>query len=65
MAARSSTLARRIAGTEEPGGLQSMGCKESDTTKRAFVNELSMQILSNTGAVSASWPTCHSTRQSY
>ena len=30
----SHLLARRIPWTQEPGGLQSMGCKESDTTKR-------------------------------
>jgi len=30
----SSTLAWRIPWTEEPGGLQSMGSQESDTTKQ-------------------------------
>ena len=34
MATHSSILAWRIAWTEEPGGLQSMGCKESDMTER-------------------------------
>ena len=29
-----SILARRIPWAEEPGGLQPMGCKESDTKKR-------------------------------
>ena len=29
-----STLAWRIPWREEPGGLQSMGCKESDTTEQ-------------------------------
>ena len=33
MATHSSVLARRIPWTEEPGALQSMGCKESDTTE--------------------------------
>ena len=33
MATHSSILAWRIPWTEEPGGLQSMGCKESDTTE--------------------------------
>ena len=33
MATHSSTLAWRIPWTEEPGGLQSMGPKESDTTE--------------------------------
>ena len=32
-AAHSSILAWRIPWTEEPGGLQSIGFKESDTTK--------------------------------
>ena len=34
MAAHSSILAWRIPWTEEPGGLQTRGCKESDTTKQ-------------------------------
>ena len=34
MATHSSILTWRIPWTEEPGGLQSMGCKESDTTER-------------------------------
>ena len=33
MATHSSTLAWRIPWTEEPGGLQSMGHTESDTTE--------------------------------
>ena len=33
MAAHSSILAWRIPWTEEPGGLQSMGYRESDTTE--------------------------------
>ena len=33
MAIHSSILARRIPWTEEPGGLQSWGLKESDTTE--------------------------------
>ena len=33
MATHSSILAWRIPWTEEPGGLQSMGSQESDTTK--------------------------------
>ena len=32
MATHSSTLAWEIPWTEEPGGLQSMGSQESDTT---------------------------------
>ena len=34
MAPHSSTLAWKIPGTGEPGGLQSMGSLESDTTER-------------------------------
>ena len=33
VATHSSILAWRIPWTEEPGGLQSMGCTESDTTE--------------------------------
>ena len=33
MATHSSILAWRIPRTEDPGRLQSVGCKESDTTK--------------------------------
>ena len=33
MATHSSILAWRIPSTEEPGGLQSMGCSESETTE--------------------------------
>ena len=35
MATHSSILAWRIPWTEEPGGLQSMGHKESDTTRHS------------------------------
>ena len=34
MATHSSILAWRIPGTGEPGELQPMGCKESDTTEQ-------------------------------
>ena len=34
MATHSSILAWKIPGTEEPGGLQSMGSQESDTTEQ-------------------------------
>ena len=34
MATPSSILAWRIPWTEEPGGLQSMGCRESDKTEQ-------------------------------
>ena len=38
MATHSSMLAWRIPWTEEPGGLQSMGCTESDVTERLNCN---------------------------
>ena len=34
MAIHSSILAKKIPWIEEPGKLQSMGCKESDTTEQ-------------------------------
>ena len=42
MATHSSILAWRISWTEEPGGLQSIDCKELDTTE---VNEHSTYFL--------------------
>ena len=38
MATHSSIPAWRIPWTEEPGGLQSTGCKESDTTERLHLH---------------------------
>ena len=35
MVIHSNILAWRIPWTEEPGGLHSMGCNESDTTEQA------------------------------
>ena len=43
MAPHSSILAWRIPWTEELGGLQSTGCKESDTTERLHFHFLSFQ----------------------
>ena len=40
MATHSSILAWRIPWTEEPGGLQSMGRKESDTTEQLTTTTL-------------------------
>ena len=37
MATHSSTLAWRSPWTEEPGGLQSVGCKEADRTVTAHI----------------------------
>ena len=42
MATRSSILAWRIPWTEELGGLQSAGCKESDTTERLHFHFLGL-----------------------
>ena len=39
MATHSSILAWKIPWTEEPGRLQSMGHKESDTTERLTLSE--------------------------
>ena len=38
---RSSVLARRIPWTEEPGGLHSTGCKESDMTEQLTLSHTS------------------------
>ena len=38
MATHSSILAWRIPWTEEPGGLQTWSCKESDTTKQLNIH---------------------------
>ena len=38
-ATHSSILVWRIAWTEEPDGLQSMGCKESDTTEQLTLSQ--------------------------
>ena len=44
-ATHSSILAWRIPWTEEPGGLQSMGHKESDTTERLSTHRLKIVSL--------------------
>ena len=38
MAPHSSNLAWKIPWAEDPGGLQSMGCKELDTTEQLSTN---------------------------
>ena len=43
MATHSSILAWRIPWTEELGGLQSTGCKESDTTERLHLHFILLQ----------------------
>ena len=40
-ATHSSILAWEIPWTEEPGGLQSMGCQESDTSERITLAHVS------------------------
>ena len=45
MATHSSILAWRISWTEEPGGLQSTGRKESDTTERLHFTHLVIKCL--------------------
>ena len=49
MATYSNILAWRIPWTEEPGGLQSMGCKELETTE-----QLTLSPLLYTSSVTAS-----------
>ena len=44
MATHSCILAWRIPGTEEPGGLQSMGLQRSDTTEQLTLSHFSMEI---------------------
>ena len=52
MATHSSVLAWRIPGTEEPGGLQSMGSQELDTAERLNHHERSTL---NGSLLSAPW----------
>ena len=47
MAIHSSTIAWKIPWTEEPGRLQSMGRKESDTTERLHLSVLSGILMTN------------------
>ena len=47
MATHSSILGWRIPWTEEPGGLQSMGCKESDTTEQLSTEYPLLQIFAS------------------
>ena len=50
MATHSSILAWRIPWTEEPGGLQSTGRKESDTTERLhFIHYIAFALEFNYG----------------
>ena len=49
MATHSSILAWRIPWTEEPGGLQSTGRKESDTTERLHTHSHTHMIILGEG----------------
>ena len=51
MATHSSILGWRIPWTEEPGGLQSMGRKESDTTERLHLHFTVFHTLKGFGIV--------------
>ena len=54
MTTHSSILAWRIPWTEEPGGLSSIGCKESDMTQ-----QLTLSLLSSLEAGDLSFPGGH------
>ena len=45
MATHSSILAWKIPWTEEPGRLQFMGCKESDTTEQLHTEVRASQVV--------------------
>ena len=47
MAPHSSTLAWRIPGTGEPGGLQSTGSLESETTERLHFHALEKEVVTH------------------
>ena len=51
MVTHSSILAWRILWTEESGGLQSMGCKESDTTEATRTFTFAVLSLLRTVAI--------------
>ena len=77
MAPHSSTLAWKIPLTEEPGGLQSMGLLESDTTERLHFhfslscigegngNPLHCSCLENPRDQGAWWATVYGVAQSW
>ena len=45
MVTHSSILAWRISRTEEPGGLESLGLQESDTTERLTLSQILCNIF--------------------
>ena len=75
MAPHSSTLAWKVSWTEEPGGLQSMGSLESDTTERLHFhfslsctgegngNPLQCSCLQNPRDRGAWWAACLENRR--
>ena len=51
MAPYSSTFAWKIPWTEEPGGLQSMGSLESDTTERLHFHALEKEMATHSSVL--------------
>ena len=51
MAPNSSTLAWKIPWTEEPGGLQSVGSLESDTTEQLHFHALEKEMASHSSVL--------------
>ena len=51
MAPHSSTLAWNIPWMEEPGGLQSMGSLESDTTKQLHFHALEKEMATHSSVL--------------
>ena len=51
MAPHSSTLAWKIQWAEEPGGLQSMGFEESDTTERLHFHALEKEMATHSSVL--------------
>ena len=51
MAPHSSTFAWKIPWTEEPGGLQSMGSLESDTTARLHFHALEKEMATHSSVL--------------
>ena len=54
MATHSNILAWEITGTEEPGGLQSMGSQESDTTEQPNMDMQSVAFIHSSHPVTGS-----------
>ena len=65
MATHSNILAWRIPWTEEPGGLQSTGRKELDTTERLTLHFHSVQSLSRVRLFATPWTTARQASLSF